>query len=348
MSGITAGTALAIGLGTSAAGGIASSVIGSQAAGNAASTQSNASEYAANLQQEEAQQALQFQQEVYGQQQQNEFPYLQTGESALGNLANLLGLTIPNANAGTASLGGTNLPGAPSTGPQGPTGGRLPPRFGLANTGSTSNLGAPVPTGETNWGGAAPRGAPGAITLGNGLTLPQLPSLASTINPNLGSTGSLLAPWTQQFQAPTAAEAAQYPGYQFQLQQGEQAIQDSAAAQGDLLSGKTVNAEDQYAQGLAQNDYTNVYNQRLQQYQQGYNIFENNQANTYNRLASLAGLGQTATSNLNSAGSNAANTAGNICWDPVRRSGRTCRTQEPRQPAATSTQPTRSPADCRG
>jgi hypothetical protein len=116
----------------------------------------------------------------------------------------------------------------------------------------------------------------------------------------------LLTPWTQQFQAPTAQQAAQTPGYQFQLQQGEQALQNSAAAQGGLLSGGTATALDQYSQGLASTDYQQAYNNALTQYQQSYNQFENNQANEYNRLAGLAGTGQTSAAQLGQEGQQAA------------------------------------------
>jgi hypothetical protein len=58
-----------------------------------------------------------------------------------------------------------------------------------------------------------------------------LSSLTST--PGQG----LLTPWTQQFTAPTAAEAAATPGYQFIKQQGNEALQNSAAANGGLLTG---------------------------------------------------------------------------------------------------------------
>lgn len=121
-----------------------------------------------------------------------------------------------------------------------------------------------------------------------------------------------LAPWTQQFQAPTAAQAAQAPGYQFQLQQGEGALQNSAAASGGLLTGNTGEALQQYGQGLAQSDYNNVYNQALQQYQQSYNQYQNNQSNLFNRYASLAGLGQQSAGQLGSQGQAAAGNVANI------------------------------------
>ena len=122
----------------------------------------------------------------------------------------------------------------------------------------------------------------------------------------------LLTPWTQQFQAPTADQAAQTPGYQFQLQQGNQAIQNSAAASGGLLSGNTLTAMDQYSQGLASTNYQQVYNNALQQYQQSYNIFQGNQTNEFNRLASLSGVGQQAATTLGSQGQAAASNIANI------------------------------------
>ncbi len=133
-------------------------------------------------------------------------------------------------------------------------------------------------------------------------------SLSQLQQQALNGTGPL-APWTQQFQAPTAAQAAQYPGYQFQLQQGQQALQNSAAASGGLLSTGTAKNLDAYSQGLAQQDYGNVYNQALQQYQLGYNQYEQNQSNLFNRYASLAGLGQTSAATLGNQNTGLANSA---------------------------------------
>lgn len=118
----------------------------------------------------------------------------------------------------------------------------------------------------------------------------------------LGTPGSgLLTPWTQQFQAPTAAQAEQTPGYQFQLQQGEQAVNNSQAANGGLLSGNTLAGLNNYAQGLASTNYQNTFSNAQTQYQDAYQTFLNNQQNQYNMLA-----GQSAQ------GLSAANTAGNI------------------------------------
>lgn len=78
------------------------------------------------------------------------------------------------------------------------------------------------------------------------------------------------------------------PGYQFRLDQGNQAIERMAAARGMRLSGATLKAADNYNQGMASNEYGNYLNQ----------------------LSSLAGRGQIATQADTSAGQNYANAFG--------------------------------------
>jgi len=132
----------------------------------------------------------------------------------------------------------------------------------------------------------------------------------STLSNLLGS--GQFAPWTGQFQAPTAQQAEQTPGYQFQLQQGEQALQNSAAASGGALSTGNLKNINNYAQGVASTNYQQTYNNALQQYQQSYNQYQQNQANVFNRYASLSGLGQTAAGQLGQEGQAASNNVGNI------------------------------------
>lgn len=114
--------------------------------------------------------------------------------------------------------------------------------------------------------------------------------------------------WNEKFTAPTAAEASQYPGYQFQEHQGEEALQNSAAAKGALYSGNTQEALAKYAENAAQSDYGNVYNQAFNQYQQRYGEY----GNQLNRLSALAGVGQTTASALGQQGQAAASNIGNI------------------------------------
>jgi hypothetical protein len=102
----------------------------------------------------------------------------------------------------------------------------------------------------------------------------------------------------EKFNAPTNVTEQNDPGFQFRLQQGTDAIQRSAAAKGNLLTGGTAKDLTDYAQNSASNEYGNVYNRALGEYQQRYNIFQQHQADQYNRLASIAGLGQTAVGQL--------------------------------------------------
>lgn len=124
--------------------------------------------------------------------------------------------------------------------------------------------------------------------------------------------GELSQGWNQQFQAPTDVTEQNDPGYKFRLSEGLNALQNSAAARGGLLSSETAKNINDYAQNSASQEYGNVYNRALGQYQQNYNIFENNQANKFNRYASLAGVGQQAANQLNSSGQQASNNVGNI------------------------------------
>lgn len=108
----------------------------------------------------------------------------------------------------------------------------------------------------------------------------------------LGTPGSgLLTPWNKTFVAPTAEEAAATPGYQFQLKAGTDAMQNSAAGKGSLLTGRTLADLNNYSQGVASTNYQNVFNNSLQQYQQAHQTFLENQNNTYQRLMGLSGQG---------------------------------------------------------
>jgi len=118
--------------------------------------------------------------------------------------------------------------------------------------------------------------------------------------------------WTEQFQAPTGATEQNDPGYQFRLNEGNKALQNSAAARGGLLSTGTAKQIAQYSQDYASNEYQNVYNRAYNEYSTRYNQFETNQANKFNRLSSLAGGGQVAANQLNANLGQTGNTVANI------------------------------------
>jgi len=129
----------------------------------------------------------------------------------------------------------------------------------------------------------------------------------------VSNLSQLMAPGGQltqgygQFTAPTAEQAAQTPGYQFQLQQGLSALQNSAAARGGLLSTGTAKNLEQYAQGVASSNYQNTYSNALNAYNTNFNTFNTGQNNLYNRLYGLAGMGANSASSLNSVNQAGAN-----------------------------------------
>lgn len=96
----------------------------------------------------------------------------------------------------------------------------------------------------------------------------------------------------------TLADFTTDPGYQFRLGEGQSAIERSAAARGGALSGGALKAIQQYGQNFASNEYGNAYNR-----------FVGDQTNRFNRLSSLAGLGQTANNSLGAAAQNYGNNA---------------------------------------
>lgn len=80
------------------------------------------------------------------------------------------------------------------------------------------------------------------------------------------------------------------PGYGFRLGEGLKALERMQAARGNMLSGGAMKAGQRYAQDYASGEY----------------------GNAYNRLANIAGLGQTAGTQLGNAASQFSTNAGNV------------------------------------
>jgi hypothetical protein len=100
---------------------------------------------------------------------------------------------------------------------------------------------------------------------------------AAIKNPLLSST----------FTAPTAAQAAATPGYQFTLQNGLKATQNSASARGLGSSGAAIKGAESYASGLAESTYGDTFNRALQTYATNYGTASDN----VNRLLGLVQVG---------------------------------------------------------
>jgi hypothetical protein len=118
--------------------------------------------------------------------------------------------------------------------------------------------------------------------------------------PGGAAQGVGYSPWQQtKWGMPEAPAVAPFdvqadPGFQFRLQQGTEALENSAAARGGLLSGDTGKALQGYAQGLASDETQNAYNrysnqrdfgQGAYQFGAGLGAQQSNYANTLGRNA---------------------------------------------------------------
>lgn len=117
------------------------------------------------------------------------------------------------------------------------------------------------------------------------------PWLASG-NKNLSTLNSLMPSLTKPF---SFSDYTQSPSYAWQMSQGQDAINNSAAARGGLFSGATGKALESFGQNLANTDY-----------QQAYNNYNSSNMNTYNMLAGLSNPNA-----VNSANNSAQNYASN-------------------------------------
>ena len=110
----------------------------------------------------------------------------------------------------------------------------------------------------------------------------------------LGSSdyGSLLKQFGMQ-------DFQESPAYQFNLQQGMEAINKSAAAKGKYYAPATLQDIGKYSQGLASNEFQNAFNN----YRTGQN-------DIWSRLSGMSGQGLNAATQTGQFGANAANQIG--------------------------------------
>lgn len=92
------------------------------------------------------------------------------------------------------------------------------------------------------------------------------------------------------------ADFKESPAYQFNLAEGTKAIDKAANARGNLYAPQTLQDISKFAQGTASNEFNNAYN-----------MFNQNQTNQYNRLAGGVQTGLGAASALSGVNTNLAN-----------------------------------------
>lgn len=166
-------------------------------------------------------------------------PYVQSGSLGQAAYMNTLGLgAAPMIGGSTPQVETYQIPGTAGTGWQG----------GMP---TNEQIGIDHATTSDKMAWMAKQGSPGtAATTGyrvNGQTFGDMASAQAYANAN--QTGG---------QAWGGYE--QSPGYQFQLEQGMDALQSSAAAGGGLGSGRTMTDAMKYGQGLASQDFGNFQN----------------------------------------------------------------------------------------
>ena len=256
-----------------AGGALVGGYLSSQGASSAASAQSAA-----------AQQANATQLQMYNQQRADQTPWRNAGGSALGQLSYMMGL--PGYGQGGSAWGQGGTMNGGSLGSAIGSGGQ-PPQMTPEQQSQWISSGYDPSMYQSLMGTSMTEGGSGDMRPqdgGGGL---------SGINPSMGGYGSLSTPFSQ-------TNWQQDPGYQFRLSEGQKALERSGAAKGMTLSGAQQKAIQGYGQGMASQEYQNSYNR--------YNTDQNQQ---YNRLASMAGIGQTANAALGQAGTNYANNVSN-------------------------------------
>lgn len=231
------------------------------------------SQSAADTQAAGQRQAAQTQQHMFDTINAQEQPFIQAGYGATSTLAQLLGIAPPG--------GGTSGGAAPPTQAQ----------F-TKTTGGTPST--PMMFGEHGERTGGP-GTPGTSTFDQAgydkaMAAWNASQASATGGGTVGSTGLPPGYLTQQFK-PTQEQLDNYPGYQFALKTGGQAVRNADTPGVGSLSGPALKDLMNFNVGTANQFYGQYFNQ-----------FQQQQQNIFSRLSGIAGLGQNAASNVGTSG----------------------------------------------
>jgi hypothetical protein len=97
------------------------------------------------------------------------------------------------------------------------------------------------------------------------------------------------------------SQIANDPGFQFRMQEGQKALERSAAARGGLNSGGFMKGMARYSQGLASDEYGKAWER---------NQMDNQ--NRFGRMYQMAGMGQNSAQNLGALGGQYANSMSDL------------------------------------
>lgn len=265
---------------------------------------SDASEDAADTQAQSAREATELQREMFNKQIELQEPFRQAGGLGLNRILYELGISPTGTfNAQTSAMETADQIRA-----------RLAPQFPGATAPASTSLapggGYGYDAGTGIWWGGTAEGPAAPTQTANAAQLEaavqaeiqrqraaqQAQTTAQTAaaqkDPNYGN---LLRNFTMQdFQTD--------PGYGFRQSEGEKVLQRAASAQGGIGSGRFLKDAMRFNQGLASDEFSRAYDR-----------FGLNRDSRFNKLASIAGVGQTATNQTANAAQNFGTAAaGNI------------------------------------
>lgn len=200
--------------------------------------------------------ALQFAREQYEFLKQQRMPYYYAGGAALDKLMALGGLRPHLVGIQGGDAGGGGAIGAVARGGAGAVGRGGDAARMMAARGSDAGYGG---------GAQMPIGAPPPMRAG-------VPGTRSAYGANAGPMDAMGGPPVQGgIPVPGDPDDPEgilkalrdTPGYQFAFEQGQRAIQNSAASRGTLLTGGTLKALERFGTGLADQTYDNAWRRYL-------------------------------------------------------------------------------------
>lgn len=237
-----------------------------------------------------------------------------TGQDLSGmTLSDILGNAgiVPTGSSGLGSSGIGNtlasllgLGGSAEAGSAGNLGNLALAQLGVGGLGALSSY-----LGSQQQANAANQAAQVNQNMFNTITANQAPfrqagvGATNTLADLLGTSGNVGATGYGSMAKPmTSADLINNldPNYQFMLQQGLGQTQNQANALGGLVGGNALQGLNTFAQNYAKNAA-----------QQAFNNYQTGQTNIYNRLNTLANLGQNAAANTGAQGTQLAANIGN-------------------------------------
>jgi F0F1-type ATP synthase membrane subunit c/vacuolar-type H+-ATPase subunit K len=312
----------------SAGSSIYSAYSASSAASSAASKQEDATKYAADLQAQAANRALDLQEEAYYNQRYDMAPWLQMGTGATGLLSYAMGIPSQyNPYSATQSpISGQQYSSPYLNSPQ-----MVQKRQNLSS--QIESLNAELAKLQGEYDEAKTDFSRHIFTNRMNMVKEQLNPLMSDYERTTGgipygeeipsgttaaTTGTPIAEGESPFGFGELAQPMsevmqnwqQDPGYEFRQQQGEKSVNRFLADKGMPFGGQAAKSLLEFNQNFASQEYGNVYNRTAADRQ-----------DRFNRLASLAGMGQTTSQYL--AGASTANAAnqGNILMNSANIQG---------------------------